>query len=120
MRRSWLYWRTKWDIYRELPPLREKNRAHRNVDGKRFEEVSAAWGLDLEGLSYSAAHGDLDGDGDLDLVVSDLGKRVRIYENTSEGGNFLKLKLEPAKVNAMGIGVRVSVSGHRCPPGHPT
>ena len=31
----------------------------------RFEEIGAQWGLDHVGMSYAAAHGDLDGDGDL-------------------------------------------------------
>ena len=98
-----------WDLHRDLEPLREKNLAFRNLDGRRFQETSADWGLDLEGLSYGSAYGDLDGDGDLDLVVSDLGQRLRVYENRSADFESVRVRLRGTASNRMGIGARVTV-----------
>jgi hypothetical protein len=44
----------------------------------QFENRGAAWGLDREGMSYGAAAGDLDGDGDVDLVVCNLTENVSL------------------------------------------
>ena len=55
-------------IDKASPPLVEQHLAFRNMGDLRFEDVSAAWGLDQRGISFGSAFGDLDGDGNLDLV----------------------------------------------------
>lgn len=101
---------TKWDLFKKLKPMREANRAFRNVDGRRFEKSAKAWGLDLTSLSYTAAWSDLDRDGDLDLVVSDLGKRSHIYENQLATGNSFIVELEGTSHNCMGLGAKVTLT----------
>lgn len=107
------YGRTQWDHFRDQPPLAERNMAFRNSGDLRFDDVSEEWGLDKNGMSYSAAYGDLDGDGDQDLVVANLDGPVSIYRNEATG-NWLNVRLRGSGSNRHGIGaiVRLSTESH--------
>ena len=70
----------------DSPVLRERNLAFRNTGDLRFDRVSQSWGLDHEGVSFGAATADLDGDGDLDLVVNNFEEPVSIYRNSRDNG----------------------------------
>ena len=98
-----------WDIVKDGPPMREKNLVYQNLDGKKFNK-RPDWGLGLLGMSYSSVMGDLDNDGDLDLVVSDLGEQTKIFINEAATGNNLRVGLIGTKSNRMGIGARVIVT----------
>jgi hypothetical protein len=66
-------------------------------------------------MSYAAATGDLDGDGDIDLVVASLGERVQVYENCSAGNGRLLVRLRGRGGNSRGVGatVRIEVGAQR-------
>ncbi len=102
--------RNIWDLYEHLPAKREQNIAFRNRGDLRFDDVSAAWGLDHTGMSYAAAHGDLDADGDLDLVVVNLDEPVSVYRNQSTAAAHAAIvRLRGRAQNRWGVGAYVRV-----------
>ena len=94
----------------DKPVYALENRAYRNTGDLEFEDVSQAWGLDHSGVSTGAASGDLDGDGDLDLVVNGFNEPIRVYRNDVNAGNSIQFQLLGGTSNAQGIGARIDVT----------
>jgi len=91
------------------PLLREANRAYRNEGGMQFREVGAAWGLGQEGVSFGAATGDFDGDGDLDLIYGNYESGPTVLRNDSATGHRLVVALRGTESNRFGAGATVRI-----------
>jgi len=85
------------------------NYAFRNKGNLQFEKVSKAWGFATPSFSSGMAYGDLDNDGDLDVVVNNMESAAFIYENNATG-NFIKFNLEGSENNRFGIGAKVIIT----------
>ena len=99
--------RTEWDIYKDTEPLRERNLAFQNLGNLSFRDVSAAWGVDHQGVSMATAHADFDGDGDLDMVVANVDEPLVIYRNNTAEHHRISIRLHGRQQNRFGIGARV-------------
>jgi len=87
------------------PPL-----LFRNLGKGKFEQVKAGQ-LDQPLVARGAAYGDLDRDGDLDVVVTTNHGAARLFRNESGNGNrWLRIKTVGAKSNRDGIGAVVRVT----------
>ncbi|RIK74872.1 MAG: RNA-binding protein [Planctomycetota bacterium] len=98
---------TQWDRYEHLPPMKERNLAYRNLGDLKFQDVAQDWGLDHLGMSFAAAHADLDRDGDLDLIVANVDEPVGMWRNDSATGHRVLLKFAGARGNTQGLGTKV-------------
>jgi hypothetical protein len=94
------------NLYDRAPLQNDTNRAYRNRGQLHLEPSETAWGLDHTGISFGAAWADLDRDGDLDLITSNLNEPPSIYRNNTAGNNVL-LRLVGTRSNRDGIGARV-------------
>ncbi|WP_027394960.1 VCBS repeat-containing protein [Aquimarina latercula] len=93
-------------IINKMPSRPIPNYAFKNNGDLTFSDLTDNWGFDEPTFSNGSAYGDLDNDGDLDLVVNNFNMPVSIYQNNSEekGNNYLKIKIEGADKNTFGIG----------------
>ena len=99
-------------VYPQLPSYRQPRLLHRNNRDGTFTEVSAQFGsLLMENrASRGVAFGDLDNDGDIDLVVGDLDGLPQVLRNDSGNlNNSVLIKASGVKSNRSGIGARVRV-----------
>ena len=104
---------TDWRRHLSLfPSLSQPNVAFRATGDGTFEDVSDAWAWSAgPDVSHGIAAGDLDADGDLDVVVTRLGQPPLLMRNESAGGRVL-VRLEGPGGNTRGVGGRVKASGH--------
>ncbi len=84
--------------------------AFRNRGDLTFEETGRGWNFDQVGIAHGLAMADLDNDGDLDLVVNEMGRAASLYRNESDAPRVVvRLKGQPP--NTHGVGAKIVVLG---------
>lgn len=95
-------------ILNKIPSEKLQNYAFQNNGNLAFSNVTKTWGFEQHINSNGVAYGDLDNDGDLDLVINNMEDYASIYRNNSTG-NFLNIKLKGDERNLNAIGAKVKV-----------
>lgn len=91
-----------------FPPLKTPNMAFRNQQNLTFAARHSVWGFDSEQVSNGIAVGDLDLDGDQDLVLACLNSPPLIYRNNASAPR-IAVRLRSSSGNTQGIGARVTL-----------
>ncbi len=94
-----------------MPSEAISNFAFKNIGDFNFENQSDNWGLGKASFSNGCAYGDLDNDGDLDLVFNNVNMSSFLFENTAneQGGSYLKIDLKGKNANTRAIGAKVII-----------
>jgi hypothetical protein len=89
--------------------LVEQNQALRN-DGSGHFAPAPTWGLGSIASGRGMSMADLDGDGDLDIVVNNLRSPAQLFENRLCGGSSLEVDLRwPTSKNSRALGARLAL-----------
>ena len=91
-----------------MPSKAVPNQAFKNQGDFSFSSANKAWGFELPTFSNGSAYGDLDNDGDLDLVINNVNMPALVYRNHSDTltHRSLQIKLEASGKNTTQIGTK--------------
>ena len=99
----------------EYPKLPLKNVAFRNRGDLTFEDASAKWRFGTEeDISHALATADLDGDGDLDVVVNRLGAPAMVLRNDASATR-VAVRLNGRAPNTKAVGAKIRLLGGAVP-----
>jgi len=100
--------------YKELidiiPSNKVENQAYINNGDLTFD-ADRSTGLWTPSFSNGSAYGDLDNDGDLDLVVNNIGEQAFFYKNNAQNSdnNYLKIVLNKNKPSSSSLGAKITI-----------
>ncbi len=99
-------------ILEAIPTYKPRNFLYQNQGNWKFEDKGGDWATIKGAWSCGAAWADLDADGDLDMVISNLEDPAFIYKNLAREenkGNYLQAKLKGSPQNPFAVGASVLI-----------
>lgn len=101
------------NMLKQIPSRALPNYLFANDGNANFKSVADKWGLDKPVFTTGAAYGDLDRDGDLELVLNNVNEVAYVYKNNSveqgRGNGILIFKETKDGKNRFRVGKKVNV-----------
>jgi hypothetical protein len=100
------------NIISKMPSVPVLNKAFKNEGNLKFSDAGISWGFTQPSFSNGAAYGDLDNDGDLDLIINNVNSKAFIYKNNSrENGknNYIGILLKGKGYNTYAVGSKIKI-----------
>lgn len=100
------------EVIKKMPSRPIKNKFYLNKGNFQFADAGDSSGVATASFSNGAAYGDLDNDGDLDLIVNNLNQPAFVYRNNSReltGNHYFGIQLSSVAPNVFAIGSRVEL-----------
>jgi hypothetical protein len=98
-------------LINKMPSQAVSNVLYKNNGNFNFTEQTKKWGLQKPSFSNGSAYGDLDNDGDLDLVINNVNMPAFIYENTLDTlkSKSITLQLKGGLKNTHAVGAKAEL-----------
>jgi hypothetical protein len=99
-------------VLKEIPKTAIPNKVYRNDRNLRFTDIGKDWGLAQPSFSNGSAYGDLDNDGDLDLVVNNENQPCFVYRNNARelnSNNYISVILSGTQQNTFAVGSKLKL-----------
>jgi hypothetical protein len=99
-------------IIDKMPSIHVLNKVYQNKGDLSFKDVGLSWGFNQPSFSNGAAYGDLDNDGDLDMVVNNVNQPAFVYRNNSRElnqNNYIGISLTGTNKNKFAIGSKIKI-----------
>ncbi len=96
----------------KMPSIHVLNKAYKNNGDLSFTDAGEGWGFTQPSFSNGAAYGDLDNDGDLDLIVNNVNQPAYIYRNNAQQyhqQNYISVTLQGSSHNRFAIGSTIKI-----------
>ena len=100
------------ELLKQIPRTPLPNKVFRNETNLKFGDIGTTWGFTQPTFSNGAAYGDLDNDGDLDLIINNENQPAFVYRNDSRQinhNNYIGIELKGKGKNTFAIGSKIKL-----------